>query len=60
MAVMWPAVVTVLLLHSVTCQELISLDSACGVILQSSCPDLQKYVVGKTLLARKIYRKLNM
>ena len=35
-------------LHTVQAQELITLDSACGVLLQSSCPDLQKYVVGKT------------
>ena len=41
-------VLVVSLLHTVQAQELITLDSACGVLLQSSCPDLQKYVVGET------------
>ena len=38
----------VLVVTTVSCQELITLDSACGVVLQSSCPDLQKYVVGES------------
>ena len=46
-----PALVLVVsllsILHTVQTQELITLDSACGVLLQSSCPALQKYVVGK-------------
>ena len=41
------AVTVISLLNSATSQELITLDSACGVVLQPSCPELQKYVVGK-------------
>ena len=41
-------VLAISFLHTVQAQELITLDSACGVLLQSSCPELQKYVVGKT------------
>ena len=51
MMMLSPALVLVVsLLGSVEAQELITLDSACGVLLQSSCPDLQKYVVGKITL----------
>ena len=48
MKLMKMLVLVVSLLHTVQAQELITLDSACGVLLQSSCPDLQKYVVGET------------